>query len=123
MSRVPAALVASVVVLALATRAGVRAERLLFDPGIGFAKDAGHSLEALRRLPELHALGRPIVVGPSRKSFIGKVLDVPVGERRFGTAAAVAAAVLAGAHVVRVHDVPEMSQVARVCDAILGSAA
>jgi dihydropteroate synthase len=108
--------------LALATRAGVRAERLLVDPGIGFAKDAGHSLEALRRLPELHALGRPIVVGPSRKSFIGKVLDVPVGERRFGTAGAVAAAILAGAHVVRVHDVPEMSQVARVCDAILGSA-
>ena len=109
--------------LAIAARAGVPAERLCVDPGIGFAKDAGHSLEALRRLPELHALGRPIVVGPSRKSFIGKVLELPVGERRFGTAAAVAAAVLAGAHVVRVHDVPEMLQVARVCDAILGSAA
>jgi dihydropteroate synthase len=109
--------------LAIAQRAGVHAERVLVDPGIGFAKDAGHSLEALRRLSELHALGRPILVGPSRKSFIGQVLDLPVGERRYGTAAAVAAAVLAGAHVVRVHDVREMLQVARVCDAILGSAA
>ena len=108
--------------IAIAARAGVLAERLVVDPGIGFAKDAGHSLEALRRLPELHALGRPILVGPSRKSFIGRVLDLPVGERRFGTAAAVAAAVLAGAHVVRVHDVKEMKQVARVCDAILGGA-
>ncbi len=108
--------------LAIAARAGIRAERLVVDPGIGFAKDAGHSLEALRRLPELHVLGRPILVGPSRKSFIGKVLDLPVSERRFGTAAAVAAAVLAGAHVVRVHDVGEMVQVVRVCDAILGSA-
>ncbi len=109
--------------LAIAARAGVRAERLVIDPGIGFAKDAGHSLEVLRRLPELHPLGRPILVGPSRKSFIGKVLDLPVGERLFGTAAAVAAAVLHGAHAVRVHDVKEMAQVARVCDAILGGAA
>ena len=109
--------------LAIAARAGVTSERICVDPGIGFAKDAGHSLEALRRLPELHALGRPILVGPSRKSFIGKVLELPVGERRFGTAAAVAAAVLAGAHIVRVHDVREMLQVVRVCDAILGGAA
>jgi dihydropteroate synthase len=109
--------------LARAARAGLRAERVVLDPGIGFAKDAQHSLEALRRLPELHALGRPLLVGPSRKSFIGKVLDRPVGERVFGTAAAVAAAVLAGAHLVRVHDVAEMRDVARVCDAILGSGA
>jgi dihydropteroate synthase len=104
--------------LALAARAGVPPERLVLDPGIGFAKDAGHSLEALRRLAELHDLGRPILVGPSRKSFIGRVLDAPVGERLFGTAAAVAACVLAGAHLVRVHDVREMVQVTRVCDAI-----
>ncbi|HET7294811.1 MAG TPA: dihydropteroate synthase [Vicinamibacteria bacterium] len=109
--------------VAIAARAGVPVERLVVDPGIGFAKDAGHSLETLRRLPELHALGRPVLVGPSRKSFIGKVLDLPPGERLFGTAAAVAAAVLAGAHVVRVHDVREMAQVARVCDAILAGAA
>jgi dihydropteroate synthase len=72
-------------------RAGVERQQLLVDPGIGFAKKASHSLEALRRLPELDALDRPILVGPSRKSFIGHVLDLPVGERLMGTAAAVAA--------------------------------
>lgn len=100
-------------------RAGVRREAMVVDPGIGFAKDAAHSLEALRRLPELSALDRPVLVGPSRKSFIGTVLDLPAGERLMGTAAAVAACVLGGAHVVRVHDVREMVQVVRVCDAIL----
>lgn len=109
--------------LASALDAGIAPDRILLDPGVGFAKDASHSLEVLRRLPELHALGQALLVGPSRKSFIGKVLDVPAGERVFGTAAAVAACVLAGAHVVRVHDVREMTQVARVCDAILGEAA
>ena len=102
--------------------AGVDRSRVIVDPGIGFAKEAGHSLEALRRLPELGALERPVLVGPSRKSFIGKVLDLPVGERLMGTAAAVAACVFGGAHVVRVHDVREMVQVARVCDAIVGGA-
>jgi dihydropteroate synthase len=101
-------------------RAGVARESMIVDPGIGFAKDAAQSLEALRRLPELAALDRPFLVGPSRKSFIGKVLDLPVGERLFGTAAAVAAAVLGGAHVVRVHDVKEMVQVVRLSDAIRG---
>lgn len=105
--------------VAEAARAGVRADQVLLDPGIGFAKDAAHSLEMLARLPELAALGRPLLVGPSRKSFIGTVLDLPVGERLWGTAAAVAACVLGGAHVVRVHDVREMAQVARLCDAIL----
>jgi dihydropteroate synthase len=105
-----------------AERAGVSRGQVLLDPGIGFAKDAGHSLETLRRLPELAALDRPLLVGPSRKSFIGKVLDLPPGGRLMGTAAAVAACVLAGAHVVRVHDVAEMLQVARVCDAIRGEA-
>jgi len=102
--------------------AGVARESLIVDPGIGFAKDAGHSLEVLRRLPELQALGRPLLVGPSRKSFIGKVLDRPVEERLLGTAAAVTACVLGGAHVVRVHDVPEMVQVVRLADAIRGDA-
>jgi len=104
-------------------RAGIARETMIVDPGIGFAKDAVHSLEVLRRLPELDALDRPVLVGPSRKSFIGKVLDAPVGERLFGTAAAVAACVLAGAHAVRVHDVREMVDVVRVCDAIRGEAA
>lgn len=102
---------------------GLRREQVLFDPGLGFAKDASHSLELLRRLDELQRLERPLLVGPSRKSFIGKVLDAPTGERLHGTAAAVAACVLQGAHVVRVHDVREMVQVVRVCDAIRGDGA
>jgi dihydropteroate synthase len=108
--------------LARAEAAGVHRERLLVDPGIGFSKDATHSLEALRRLGEMEALDRPVLVGPSRKSFIGRVLDLPVDRRLMGTAAAVAACVLRGAHVVRVHDVREMVEVVRVVDAILGDA-
>jgi dihydropteroate synthase len=107
-----------------AKEAGIDAGQIIVDPGLGFAKDAGHSLEVLRRLPELADLDRPLLVGPSRKRFIGRALaaegreDLPVEDRLMGTAAAVAACVLAGAHVVRVHDVREMAQVARVCDAI-----
>ena len=108
--------------LTRAERAGVPREHTLVDPGIGFSKDAWHSLETLRRLPELIALDRPILVGPSRKSFIGRVLDLPVERRLLGTAAAVASCVMLGAHVVRVHDVREMVEVVRVCDAIRGSA-
>ena len=104
-----------------AEAAGVRRGQLILDPGIGFAKTAAHSLEVLRRLPEMEALDRPVLAGPSRKSFIGKVLDLPVDERLMGTAAAVAASVLAGAHVVRVHDVKAMVEVARLCDAILSA--
>lgn len=106
--------------LAIGDRAGVSPSQTLVDPGIGFAKNRSHSLEVLRRLPEMRALDRPVLVGPSRKSFIGKLLELPAGERLMGTAAAVAACILGGAHVVRVHDVGEMAQVARVCDAILG---
>ena len=101
-----------------AEAAGVSRAQLILDPGIGFAKSAAHSLECVRRFGELAALDRPLLAVPSRKSFIGKVLDRPVGERLMGTAAAVAACVLAGAHVVRVHDVKEMAEVARMCDAI-----
>jgi dihydropteroate synthase len=109
--------------LARAEQAGIRRDQTIVDPGLGFAKDAGHTLEVLRRLAELAELGRPVLVGPSRKSFIGRVLERPEGERVLGTAAAVAACVLAGAHVVRVHDVREMVDVARMCDAIRGEAA
>jgi len=107
--------------IAAAEAAGVRRSQLIVDPGVGFAKNAAHSLEVLRRLPEIEALDRPVLVAPSRKNFIGKVLDLPVGERLMGTAAAVAACVLAGAHVVRVHDVRPMVEVARMCDAILAA--
>jgi dihydropteroate synthase len=108
-------------------KAGIDAGQIIVDPGLGFAKSPAHSLEVLRRLPQLAELDRPLLVGPSRKRFIGRALagdggEVPVGDRLMGTAAAVAASVLAGAHVVRVHDVREMVQVARVCDAIRAGA-
>ncbi len=94
-------------------------ERVIVDPGIGFGKTVGHNLEILRRLPELARLGRPVLIGPSRKSFLGALLDRPPEGRLLGTAAAVAAAILGGAHIVRVHDVREMRDVAAVTDRIM----
>jgi dihydropteroate synthase len=107
---------------ARAMAAGVSARSILIDPGLGFAKTAEHNLELLRRLPELRSLGYPLVVGPSRKSFVGALTGKPPSERAFGTAAAVAAAVLGGAAMVRVHDVAEMRDVAAVAAAIAGEA-
>jgi dihydropteroate synthase len=104
-----------------AEAAGIAKEKLILDPGLGFAKDAAHTLQVLRGLPRLAGLDRPLLVGPSRKSFIGKVLGRPAHERLLGTAAAVTAAVLGGAHIVRVHDVKEMVEVARLTDAIINS--
>jgi dihydropteroate synthase len=104
--------------LAAAERAGVPASAVILDPGIGFAKTAAHSLEILGRLPELARLGRPLLVGPSRKSFLGAVLDRPVGGRLEGTLAAVALAAAAGAHIVRVHDVAEARRAVGVADAV-----
>ena len=102
--------------VASALAAGVPRERVLIDPGIGFGKNAEQNWEVMRRLEELRELGQPILIGTSRKSFIGKLLDLPAGERAEGTAATVTAAVLRGADVVRVHDVREMTRVARVAD-------
>jgi dihydropteroate synthase len=99
-----------------AIRAGVPRERVLVDPGIGFGKTAEQNWIVMQRLEELRELGQPILVGTSRKSFIGKLLDAPVTDRIEGTAATVTAAVLRGADVVRVHDVREMSLVARAAD-------
>jgi dihydropteroate synthase len=104
--------------VARAEAAGVARERTIVDPGIGFAKTAVQNLELLRRLPELRALGRPILVGPSRKSFIGRITGAPAAERLPGTLAAVTAAVLAGVEWVRVHDVAAARQAARVAAAI-----
>ncbi|MFC1736415.1 dihydropteroate synthase [Candidatus Hydrogenedentota bacterium] len=101
---------------------GIALERLSIDPGIGFGKTLEHNLTIIRELAQLKSLGLPIVVGPSRKSFIGKVLDLEVCERTEGTAAAVALCVANGANVVRVHDVKEMARVARVSDAVVRSA-
>lgn len=106
--------------IAFATAAGVPADRIILDPGLGFAKEAPHSYEVLARLDAFAELGRPLLVGPSRKSFLARPLggSVPAPERDWATAAAVAAAVLAGAHIVRVHAVRHMVQVARVADEI-----
>ncbi len=106
--------------IAFAVGAGVDRSRLFVDPGIGFAKEAAHSYELLGRLDEFAELARPLVVGPSRKSFLAKAVGptVPPSERDFGTAAAVTTAVLGGAHIVRVHAVSSMRQVVRVADEI-----
>lgn len=102
-----------------AVRSDIDRERILIDPGIGFGKTTAHNLEILRRLAELHALGRPIVAGPSRKQFLGEILGEPdPRRRRFGTAAAIAACCHARAGMVRVHDVHEMRQVVDLCHAI-----
>lgn len=106
--------------IAFATGAGVSADGIIVDPGLGFAKEAPHSYEALARLDAFAELGRPILAGPSRKSFLARPRGaaMPPAERDWATAAAVAAAVLAGAHIVRVHAVREMAQVVRVADEI-----
>ena len=106
--------------LAFAASAGIQSDHLIVDPGLGFAKEAVHSYEVLAGLSALAELGRPLLVGPSRKSFLAKPLGgpVPPAERDWATAAAVTAAVLGGAHIVRVHAVREMLQVVRVADEI-----
>lgn len=103
----------------MALQAGVQKEKVIVDPGIGFGKTASHSLEILHRLAEFKALGQPILTGTSRKSFIGKVLDLPPAERLEGTAATVALSIAGGADLVRVHDVKAMKRVARMTDAII----
>jgi dihydropteroate synthase len=103
-----------------AEAAGIARDDILIDPGIGFGKTVLHNLELLRRLPEIVALGYPVLVGTSRKSTIGKVLgDLPPEDRLEGTAATVALSIAAGAAIVRVHDVKEMARVAKMSDAIV----
>jgi len=97
---------------------GLAAERVVIDPGIGFAKTAEHNHALLVRLPELAALGRPILVGTSRKSFIGRILDAPADGRLEGTIATVVLAAAAGAHIVRVHDVAACRRALLVADAL-----
>jgi dihydropteroate synthase len=105
-----------------ALAAGIAWERLIVDPGFGFGKDWRQNLELLRRLGELRVLGRPILVGTSRKSTIGRVLGLPEPDRVEGTAATVALAIAGGADVVRVHDVRPMVRVARMTDAVIRGA-
>ena len=104
--------------VSLATAAGLPEDCIAIDPGIGFAKTAGHNIEILRRLPEFSSLGRPIMVGTSRKSFIGRILGREPDQRVAGTTATVALAVASGASILRVHDVPTMRDVADMAHAI-----
>jgi dihydropteroate synthase len=105
--------------VAIARRAGIPNERIILDPGIGFGKTVAHNLELIRRLDEIRALGFPVLLGPSRKSFIGYTLDLPPDQRVEGTAAAVAVGITRGADIVRVHDVLPISRVVKMTDAIV----
>jgi dihydropteroate synthase len=105
--------------IAAAVAAGIEEARIIVDPGYGFGLTVAQNMEILRRLRELRVLGRPILVGTSRKGSIGKVLNLPVQERLEGTAATVAVAIANGADIVRVHDVRAMVRVARMTDAIV----
>jgi dihydropteroate synthase len=103
----------------IAHRAGIPDERIILDPGIGFGKTVEQNLELLNRLDEIRSLGYPVLIGPSRKSFIGYTLDLPPGQRLEGTAAAVSVGIVRGADIIRVHDVAFMQRVARMTDAIV----
>ena len=95
---------------------GIR--QIIIDPGLGFGKELEHNLDLVRHLQKFKELGYPVLIGPSRKSFIGKILDLPIHERLEGTAAAVTACIMHGANIIRVHDVREMKRVAQVADAL-----
>jgi dihydropteroate synthase len=103
----------------LAVKAGIEETRIILDPGIGFGKTREHNLELINRLNEIRALGYPVLLGPSRKSFIGFTLDLPADQRVEGTAATVAVGITRGADIIRVHDVKEMARVAKMTDAIV----
>jgi dihydropteroate synthase len=106
--------------IAIGESAGILGAKIMVDPGLGFGKTVADNFEILRRLKEFKALGRPVLVGPSRKSFIGAVLGLPPEDRDAGTAAAVAAAVFGAANIVRVHSVGLMRQVVKITDKIIG---
>jgi len=101
-----------------AGEAGINFDKIIIDPGIGFGKTVEHNFEIFSRLREFKVLGRPILIGPSRKSFIGKVLNLPFEERLEGTAGLVAYSILNGAQIIRVHDVKEMIRVVRIVEAV-----
>ncbi len=103
----------------IGTQAGVTRETMILDPGIGFGKTVAQNLELNNRLDEIREMGFPVLLGPSRKSFIGYTLDLPADERVEGTAASVAIGIARGADIIRVHDVKEMARVARMTDALI----
>ncbi|GJQ51722.1 MAG: dihydropteroate synthase [Anaerolineaceae bacterium] len=106
----------------IAVKAGVEETCLILDPGIGFGKTRDHNLELINRLDEIRALGYPVLLGASRKSFIGFTLDLPMDQRIEGTAATTAVGIARGADIIRVHDVKEMARVAKMTDAIVRKA-
>jgi dihydropteroate synthase len=113
--------------ISVARKAGVAKSQIVIDPGIGFGKSFEQNYELLRQLPDLAKLGYPLLVGTSRKGFLGATLahdgkSAPAGERLWATSATLTASILGGAHIVRVHDVAEMAQVARVADCLLDPA-
>jgi dihydropteroate synthase len=103
----------------VARSAGIPDDRIIVDPGIGFGKTVGQNLELIDRLGDIRSLGFPVLLGASRKSFIGYTLDLPPEQRLEGTAAAVAVAITRGADIVRVHDVAAMTRIARMTDALV----
>jgi dihydropteroate synthase len=103
----------------MAVKAGIEETRIILDPGIGFGKTREHNLELIDRLDEIRLLGYPILLGSSRKSFIGFTLDLPPDQRLEGTAATVAVGIVRGTDIIRVHDVREMARLARMTDAIV----
>jgi dihydropteroate synthase len=105
--------------VAIAHAADIDDEHIILDPGIGFGKTVAQNLRLLNHLDEIRALGYPILLGSSRKSFIGYTLDLPPDQRVEGTAATVAIGITRGADIIRVHDIPEMVRVARMADAII----
>ncbi len=104
-------------------QAGVLNEQIILDPGIGFAKTYLHSIEVMRRLDELKEMGYPLLLGTSRKSFISKILDLPVDERVEGTGASICLGIMKGCDIIRVHDVLEMGRMAKMMDVMLGKGA
>ncbi|MCE4051792.1 MULTISPECIES: dihydropteroate synthase [Bacillaceae] len=104
----------------ISVKAGVKKDKIILDPGIGFAKDLTYNLEMMRNLDKLVALGYPVLLGTSKKSMIGKILDLPVAERLEGTGATVCFGIQKGCQIIRVHDVKEMTRMARMMDALMG---
>ena len=103
----------------LAVKSGIAESQIILDPGVGFGKTREHNLALINRLDEIRSLGFPVLLGPSRKSFIGFTLDLPADQRVEGTAATVAVGIARGADIIRVHDVKEMARVAKMTDAIV----
>jgi dihydropteroate synthase len=104
-----------------AVEAGIHRNRIIVDPGLGFGKQAEESLLLLKKLDKLRTLKLPVLVGASRKSFVGKILNLAAGERLLGSLACAALAIVNGAHILRVHDVKETLQVAKICDTVISS--